>query len=57
MKNAIILTPMARGQLKQLKKHTPYSLSQMAEIAIDYYFDECMGSDDAIDDYLKRGKN
>lgn len=44
----LTLTPMAIQNLLKLQENSPYSLSQLAEIAIDYYFDECKGAEEEI---------
>lgn len=56
MENKITITPRSYNLLLQMQKNTSYSLAQIADIAIDYYFEDTFLPDIDLDAYLKNGE-
>lgn len=47
----ITLTPMSYQKILKLQKNCDYTIEQMVDIAIDYYYDDCQEADEASQEY------
>lgn len=48
MENTFTVTPSSYQKLLKLQEGSSYSLAQLVDIAIDYYFDDCKEVEEAI---------